>query len=48
MQTINKFAIAKDGGCKIHTNKAYTILGWNIKQQLTMVLGQCKHLEMNI
>jgi hypothetical protein len=23
-------------------------LGWNIKQQLTMVLGQCKHLEMNI
>ncbi len=38
MQTIYKLVIIKDEGCKGHTNKGHTILKWDTKQKLVVLV----------
>ncbi len=38
MQIIYKPTTTKDEGCKVDTNKGYTILRWNTKKELVVLV----------
>ncbi len=38
MQTTHKFGTTKNESYKTHTNKGYTILGWDTKQKFVVLV----------